>query len=65
MYRGVISLSFSMYRRSIDDKLLPLRSMFRVHAVEENVLNKVFELDVNLDSYKYKYNIVFVHFELE
>ena len=39
--------------------------MFRVHAVEENVLNKVYELDVNLDSYKYKYNIVFVHFELE
>ena len=59
MYRGVV------YRRSIDDKLLPLRSMFRVHAVEENVLNKVYELDVNLDSYKYKYNIVFVHFELE
>ena len=41
------------------------RGVFRVHAIEENVLNKVYELDVNLDSYKYKYNIVFVHFELE
>ena len=60
MYRGVVSLMLPL-----DDKLLPLRSMFRVHAVEENVLNKVYELDVNLDSYKYKYNIVFVHFELE
>ena len=38
--------------------------MFRAHTVEQNVPNKEYELGVNLDSYKYKNNIVFVHFEL-